>query len=793
MTALKESEILAGLNPPQLEAVLHTEGPLLVLAGAGSGKTRMLTRRVAYLIASGRARRHEILAVTFTNKAAREMKERIEQLCGPGRWPFLGTFHSVCARWLRSHAERLGLAPSFVIYDSDEQMLLMKRVVKEMGLDEKLFSPRAVHAEISRLKNHLVDADEAARRANDPYRRNVAQAFALYQQQLRANQGVDYDDLLVLAVALFRRHPEVLEEFRQRLAYILIDEYQDVNPAQYELVKLLAGTRRNLCAVGDDDQSIYGFRGADLSILLRFEKDFPEARVVKLEQNYRSTQAILDVANALVRHNAGRHDKRLWTEERGGARPLVYGAADGRSEGRYVARTVQKLLDEGYLLGDMVVLYRTNAQSRLLEEAFMQAAIPYNVVGGVRFYDRKEIRDILGYLRLLANPADSVSLRRIVNTPPRGVGESSLAALEKFAAQQGLTLLEAVARASEAGVRSRTCLPLAQLTAWMDDLSRRIRQAEQAGAPMPVSDILLETLEKSGYRAWLEGQNSVEAQARLENVLELLNVTSEFDRTAEERTLQAFLSEVALISDQDTYQEEKQKVTLMTVHAAKGLEFPVVFVVGLEEETFPHARSLNEPAEMEEERRLAYVAITRARQRLYLSYAASRDIQGIPRPRLVSRFLREIPAALLERQDAAAPPPRARPSEEAAAGSGRYGGWTRSSPPRPRPAAGVAAASARPAPSFAAGQRVRHRIFGEGTVQQVDRGLVAVAFDDGKQRSVDQAYLVAAHSSAPAALGVGDRVQHPRWGSGVIKTVEGRSAVVIFPSITVHMPLDELR
>ncbi len=815
--------ILQGLNPPQREAVTETEGPLLVLAGAGSGKTRVLTRRIAWLLEQGLARRHELLAVTFTNKAAREMAQRIEQLCGPGRFPFLGTFHSVCCRWLRLFGERLGIPQGFTIYDSSEQLVVMKSVLKQMNLDEKRFPPRSMLSRVSHAKNHLMGPEPLVHSKN-PLERDVGQAFTLYQERLKASGALDFDDLLVRTVELFQGHPDLLEHFQDQLGYILIDEYQDVNQVQYELVRMLASRRRNLCVVGDDDQSIYGFRGADLSILLRFEQDYPEARVIKLEQNYRSTQSILDVANALVRHNTGRKGKNLWCDQGQGPRPRVFSAADGRDEAHFVVGMMKRLREQGRAYQDMVVLYRTNAQSRLLEETLNSKAVPYDIVGGLRFYERKEIKDVLAYLRLLANPADAISLRRILDGT-EGVGETSVQRLESLARSSGLPVLSALGRASEAGIRGKAAERMLALKAWMEPLRERVAR-ERVG----VTELVVEILTRSGYRSVLEteAQDKVESQARLENLEELLNVTGEFDQGADqdEPPLQAFLGQVSLLSDQDAYQEAVDRVTLMTVHTAKGLEFPVVFLAGLEEETFPHLRALEEgDSGMEEERRLCYVGITRAREQLFLSWARSREMRGFRLPRRISRFLKEVPEELLDAPDRSLGSGHYLDDEGPAIGSGRWRGADRSSgqgrPAFSRPLAGPAARvqtvrgeaararaaelgaprvgpraerEAEVAARFPVGVQVTHKVFGQGTVQGVERDLVTVLFEGGKQRTLKEDFLQTSASSAQAPpKGCGDRVCHPRWGNGVVKAVDSRNVTVIFPGITVTMSHEEAR
>lgn len=773
--------ILEQLNPPQHEAVVTTEGPLLILAGAGSGKTRVLTRRVAYILREKLARRHQIMAVTFTNKAAKEMKERVAELCGPGRFRDLGTFHSVCARWLREHAQAMGIDPNFAIYATAEQQTVMKEVLREMGKDIKKFTPRSFLSRVSRWKNLMISPDQAEQQARMVFEYDQIKAYRLYQQKLRQNQALDFDDILYKCVELFRHHPQILEEYQDRLKYILIDEYQDVNPVQYELVKLLAGKHRNLCAVGDDDQSIYAFRGADIQILLSFEKDFPEAKLIKLEENYRSTRWILTASNQVVAHNEGRRSKALWTSREGGEKLSYHGAADGRAEARFVAKTAR---ETGRQYSDIVVLYRTNAQSRLIEEAMIQAAIPYKIVGGLRFYERKEIKDILSYMRVLANTADSISLKRVVNAPSRGVGATSLSRLDEWAAENEKTVYQALFHLDEIKLPSKARAGLEDLVLWMDEL----REGRQF---MSVSDLVVTILEKSGYSKALDDENTVEARTRLENLDELVNVTADFDRNADEATLENFLAEVSLLSDQDTYEETPNTVTLMTLHAAKGLEFPVVFLVGLEEETFPHSRALEEPDQMEEERRLCYVGMTRAMDKLYLTSAFSRSIHGMPRPRKASRFLEEIPAETMEGKVM-----RWAPEEPPAIGSSM---WRGQAPSRVKTLKGEAAKRAvRPAPvkrskpvsAFEEGDRVLHKTFGGGRVTAVSGEIVTVEFDTKGTKKLKESFLQRSQESN-GSVQVGDRVNHERYGAGVVKHAEADVVTVIFPGMVINMSMAE--
>lgn len=787
------SEVITDdLNPPQAEAVLTTEGPVLILAGAGSGKTRVLTRRIAYLLAQKKAWRRQIMAVTFTNKAAKEMKERIEALCGPGRFPELGTFHAVCGRWLRQDGEAVGLSSNFAIYATAEQLLVAKEAVAELRLDDKQFTPRALLSQISNWKNKMVDPEVAARVARGPYERHQAQAYAIYQRKLAQNRAVDFDDILFKAVELLKSDPEMLKKYQDRIRYIMIDEYQDVNAVQYELVRLLAGERRNLCAVGDDDQSIYAFRGADVSILLSFEKDFPEARIIKLEQNYRSTKPILEASNAVVAHNEGRKKKRLWTERTAGEKLTLLMCADGRDEGRQIVRNLKETLaKEGRTPGDAVILYRTNSQSRLLEEAMIQAAMPYKIVGGLRFFERKEIKDVMAYLFLLQNQSDSMSLRRILNAM-KGIGAATVEKVLAHAEERGITAFEALATVD---VRGRAALT--GLYAWMSALAARASvPPEESG--LNVSDFLEEILERSGYRKALKDENNVEAQARLENLEELGNVTGEFDRNAEDRTLTAFLAEVSLLSDQDTYAETKETVTLMTLHAAKGLEFPIVFLAGLEEETFPHIRAMDNPEEMEEERRLCYVGMTRAMDRLFLTTAAARDLHGMRAPRKPSRFLAEIPPEYLTieggRWQSASDS-----GEGTAIGSGRWKGFGQNAPSaassKAKPVPITYNATPSPVSVFAVGQRVTHGIFGQGTVLEINRDLVKVEFDQKGTKQLKQDFLRALGQPGARVepVKIGDRVEHARLGSGVVKWADEDMATVVFPGITLSMTHAEAR
>jgi len=771
----------AGMNPAQAKAVSITDGPLLILAGAGSGKTRVLTHRIAYILASKKARRNQIMAVTFTNKAAKEMAERIAHLCGNGRFPDLGTFHSVCARWLRREHEALGLSAQFAIYATAEQLVVMKETIREMGLDDKKFTPRGMLSMVSSWKNQMVTVDESKRRATNAFERHLTEIYALYQRKLKQNQALDFDDILLKTVEMLRDHAEIRQRYQERIRYVMVDEYQDVNAVQYELLRLLAAGHRNLCAVGDDDQSIYAFRGADVSILLRFETDFQDAQVVKMEQNYRSTQMILDAANAVVANNPSRKAKRLFTERSGGEPLQLFLAGDGRDEGRYITREIKRLLPNRVGYKDFVLLYRTNSQSRLLEEAMIQASIPYKIVGGLRFFERKEIKDVLGYLQVLINPADSIALRRIINTPTRGIGATTMEKLLQAAAEREMPLWDVVSDPARFEVSGKARASIEQLVGWMTEL-----RAQVSG--LKVTELVEKVLENSGYRKWLLDDDKVEAQVRLENLDELINVTSEYDRNAEDGSLDGFLAEVSLLSDQDTYAEDAQAVTLMTLHAAKGLEFPVVFLAGLEEETFPHVRSMDDPDQMEEERRLCYVGITRAKDQLFVTSAQSREIHGARIPRRPSRFLAEIPKNLTNMVI----PERPSFSEPASIGSGNWKGWGNQQSSRPPVGKGYVPPAPPPGSQYKVGDSVTHSVFGPGKVDAVDKDVVTVTFEKG-QKKLKQEFLRPAGGGGggSATFKVGDRLSHPRYGNGVVKYVDGSGVTTIFGNLTLLLPATE--
>lgn len=643
------NQLLSGLNPVQQEAVKTTDGPLLLMAGAGSGKTRVLTHRIAYLMAEKHVAPWNILAITFTNKAAREIKERVESILGPGAddiW--ISTFHSMCVRILRRDIDRIGINRNFSILDTADQLSVIKGILKERNLDPKKFDPRSILGTISSAKNELTEPEEFSKVAGGYYDQVVSDVYADYQKKLLKNQSLDFDDLIMTTIKLFDRVPEVLEFYQRKFQYIHVDEYQDTNRAQYMLVKQLAERFQNLCVVGDSDQSIYRWRGADITNILSFEKDYPNASVILLEQNYRSTKRILRAANEVIKNNSNRKPKNLWTENDEGIKISYYRGDNEFGEGQFVAGKIHQLHSTGKRkLSDIAILYRTNAQSRVIEETLLKAGLNYNIVGGTKFYDRKEIKDILAYLRLVSNPDDDISFTRIVNVPKRGVGATSLEKIASYAAINGLSFFQAIQQVDFIGVSAKAANAL-------DSFRQMIENLTNMQDYLSITELTEEILDKTEYREMLKAEKSIEAQSRLENIDEFLSVTKNFEQKSEDKTLVAFLTDLALIADIDQLDQKEEEsggkdaITLMTLHAAKGLEFPVVFLMGLEEGVFPHSRSLMEEAEMEEERRLAYVGITRAEQELYLTNAKMRTLFGRTNMNPESRFIAEIPDDLLE-------------------------------------------------------------------------------------------------------------------------------------------------
>ena len=650
---MPDSLLLEGLNPAQREAVAATEGPVLVVAGAGSGKTRVLTRRVAHLIRDHDVSPFAVLAIPVTNKAAGEMKERVADLVGPvahNMW--VSTFHSACARILRREAHRLGYRSAFSSYDSADSLRLTTVCVRDLDLDPKRFPPRNIRATISNAKNELIDYESYRQQGDGFYHEKVADVYRLYQQRMVEASAMDFDDLLMLTVELFQAFPDVLTHYQERFRYVLVDEYQDTNHAQYVLVNLLAKQHHNVCVVGDQDQSVYGFRGADVRNIVSFEKDYPDAKVVMLEQNYRSTETILDAANAVISHNMARKPKRLWTDLGKGENVITFEAEDEHDEAAYIAEEVTDLEKAGKPLSDIAVFYRTNAQSRVLEELFVKFGIPYQVVGGLKYYDRREVKDALAYLRALVNPDDTVAYRRVVNVPKRSIGDTSIGHVDRFAEAEGLSFREGLARSDEnARLSSRAQRSIKEFVALIDHLA-----AQAALGPRAALEAILS---ESGYMDWVRSERTIEAMGREENLKELVSAAADFEETGPVsigqadwdemdglRKVELFLESISLVTDVDSM-EDTSAVTLMTLHNAKGLEFPVVFITGMEDGVFPHMRSLGEPAELEEERRLCYVGITRSMEQLYLTRAWSRNLWGGTNYNPPSRFLGEVPDELV--------------------------------------------------------------------------------------------------------------------------------------------------
>ncbi len=640
-------ELLQGLNPMQKEAVKTVDGPLLIMAGAGSGKTRVLTHRIAYLLGEKGVAPWNILAITFTNKAAKEMRERIFNLVGKDAEDiWVSTFHSMCVRILRRDIDRIGFNRSFSILDTTDQLTVIKNILKEKNLDSKKFDPRSILGSISSAKNELQTAADYSRDAFTPFEKVVGEIYASYQDRLRKNHSLDFDDLIMMTINLFERVPEVLQYYQRKFQYIHVDEYQDTNHAQYKIVKLLAEQFKNICVVGDSDQSIYRWRGADISNILSFEKDYDKAQVILLEQNYRSTQTILDAANAVITNNSNRKAKKLWTENGQGTPIHYFRAASEQDEGYFVAGKLAEWKKEGvHQYGDVAILYRTNAQSRAMEEVLVKSNIPYKMVGGVKFYDRKEIKDILAYLRFIANPDDEISFSRIINVPKRGVGAASVDKIINYSIMNDLSLSDTLEQIDFVGLSGK-------ITKAIGDFHAMAKNWQQMLDYLSVTELVEEVLDKTGYIQVLKDENTIESASRIENIEEFLTVTNAFEESSEDKSLVSFLTDLALVSDIDQADKEESQadeVILMTLHSAKGLEFPVVFLIGLEEGIFPHSRSLMDEEEMEEERRLAYVGITRAEKDLYITNAQTRTLYGRTSVNQESRFINEIPDELLDR------------------------------------------------------------------------------------------------------------------------------------------------
>ncbi|MFB6364702.1 DNA helicase PcrA [Paenibacillus elgii] len=725
------------LNPQQRRAVETTDGPLLIMAGAGSGKTRVLTHRIAYLIATRKAAPWSILAITFTNKAAREMQERVSALVGPqGQDIWVATFHSMCVRILRRDISRIGFTSNFTILDSGDQLSVVKNCMKELNIDSKKFEPKAVQAAISNAKNELLTPEEFERKIGDYFDGIVAKVYSSYQRKLKANNSLDFDDLIMTTIELFQQVPEVLDFYQNKFQYLHVDEYQDTNRAQYMLCRMLADKYKRICVVGDSDQSIYRWRGADISNILDFEKDYPNATTIMLEQNYRSTSNILNAANKVIANNTGRKPKNLWTDKGEGQKIRLYQADSEHEEGYFITGEIRKNVDKGRRFSDHAILYRTNAQSRVVEEILIKSDIPYQIVGGIKFYDRKEIKDILAYLRLISNPDDDISFARIVNVPKRGIGDTTVERLGAAAGQFGVSMFAMLENVDSMEIGAKARNALADFRDMIENLYRMVDY-------LSVTELTEKMLEMSGYREELKRENTIESQARLENIDEFLSVTMDFEKRNEDKSLVSFLTDLALIADIDSMNQDpeagKQGVVLMTMHSAKGLEFPVVFVMGLEEGVFPHSRALMDNEELEEERRLAYVGITRAEEELFLTCARMRTLFGRTTANAPSRFLQELPQELLE-------------TVRAGGGFGRGGAAT---------------------PAWAGGERRFGSAGGFGGAP-AQAGRTPVSFRSGPAAAAGGATPKAAAPAAQATdFAMGDKVSHGKWGTGVVVAIKG--------------------
>lgn len=739
-------DIFEGLNPAQKKAVEHTDGPLLIMAGAGSGKTKVLTCKIANLLAHDVAP-WSILAITFTNKAATEMRERVDRLIGEGaKDVWLSTFHSFCARFLRREIEATDIYKrNFVIYDSSDSQVVIKDCLKELNLDPKQYAPNAIQNAISNAKNQLMGPKAMERDAENFFQKKVAEVYKSYARKLRTNNALDFDDLLMVSVVLLEENEEIRTKYQRRFKYILVDEYQDTNGAQYQLTKILAAQHHNLCVVGDADQSIYGWRGADIRNIMDFEQDYPESHTIKLEQNYRSTKNILAAANAVIEHNINRKKKELWTDNATGEKLTTYEARDERDEGQFITTTITKqktIFNASY--GDMAILYRTNAQSRVIEETFMRAGIPYTMVGGLKFYDRKEIKDILAYLRVIYNPLDTVSLMRIINVPKRGLGATSLGKIAAYAEEHELTMFDVISNPDALdeipGITARVKKPLELFSAF-------IFQFMGYQANMHLDDLIQKVLDESGYLAELKAENKPENESRIENLREFIGVARDFEKSEETPNLETFLSQLSLVSDIDNAEMEDDRVTLMTLHSAKGLEFPIVFMIGMEEGLFPHSRTLMDDNEIEEERRTCYVGITRAQRKLYLTNARQRTIYGKTNAFPPSRFLAEIPEDYVERLV-----PRA--NAFGFANADHYGAQQRNG-----------FMSFQPGPN-----QMGHGVSFSGKPQSALEAMNALG---QKNISVQpQAGIIRPDTSVKWK--VGDKAQHGKWGIGTVVSVKGQ-------------------
>lgn len=753
MQLINIQDAVSRLNPPQRQAVETTEGPLLIMAGAGSGKTRVLTHRIAWLIANRKAPPWAILAITFTNKAAREMQERVSKLVGPeGRDIWVSTFHSMCVRILRKDIDKLGFTSNFSILDSTDQLSVIRNCMKDLNIDTKKFEPKAVQAVISTNKNELITPAQYEQKIGDYFEGLVAKVYTKYQHRLRSNNSLDFDDLIMKTIQLFKEAPEVLDFYQKKFKYIHVDEYQDTNRAQYMLCRMLADGHHRICVVGDSDQSIYRWRGADIANILNFEQDYPEATTILLEQNYRSTSNILNAANGVIALNTGRKPKKLWTDSDEGAKIKVFRGDSEHDEGYFVTGEISKNVKQGQSYQNHAILYRTNAQSRVIEEILIKSDIPYQIVGGIKFYDRKEIKDILAYLRLLSNPDDDISLARIINVPKRGLGDTTVGKLAVAAAERGVSIFRVLQTVDDLGFAGRTRNALVEFYDMIEALHRMVEF-------LSVTELTEKILELSQYRLELQKENTLESRSRLENIDEFLSVTMEFEKNNEDKSLVSFLTDLALIADIDSVNDNEEDrddaVVLMTMHSAKGLEFPTVFIIGMEEGVFPHSRAFQDNDELEEERRLAYVGITRAEKQLFLSCARSRTLFGRTTANPPSRFLEEIPEELKEDTGSAADRFRRGGAEVGGAYGGRgfSGGGRGNFGSRPGAAGN--------APSGGAAG------FGGSTASATGAGRVTVTSGAGAQRASG------AGAAAPGDFKAGDKVAHGKWGTGTIVSVKG--------------------
>jgi len=757
-------DAVAKLNAPQREAVQTTDGPLLIMAGAGSGKTRVLTHRIAYLIEKKRVAPWSILAITFTNKAAREMQERVSSLVGPsGRDIWVSTFHSMCVRILRKDIDRIGFSSNFSILDSADQLSVIRGCMKDENIDVKKFEPKAVQAAISSAKNELISPERYEEKVGDYFQGIVAKIYKMYQKRLKNNNSLDFDDLIMMTIRLFKEVPEALNFYQNKFRYIHVDEYQDTNRAQYMLVRMLADAHHNICVVGDSDQSIYRWRGADISNILNFEDDYPEAKTILLEQNYRSTSTILNAANAVISNNTGRKSKKLWTDQGEGNKIYVYYGDSERDEGYFVTGVIQKNRTNQHKYRDHAILYRTNAQSRIIEETLIKSDIPYQIVGGIKFYDRKEIKDVLAYLRLISNPDDDISLQRIINVPKRGIGDTTIAKLAQAATAQGVSMYRILFQLDMVDVKGKTRDQLQSFGHMISSLHSQVDE-------LTVTELTEKVLEMSEYKLELQREQTLESQSRIENIEEFLSVTQDFEQRNEDRTLVAFLTDLALIADIDSMNDDKEDVdasdavVLMTMHSAKGLEFPIVFIVGMEESIFPHSRAFTDDEELEEERRLAYVGITRAEKQLYLTSAKMRTLFGRTSVNMPSRFLKEIPSELLESNQADVVD-GSFPRGFGGLGSGRPNSFgTRSDSNQA---------------GFGYGSRVNQGGYssrgsaGQGYPTRPSAGTArpTVTVTSGLDAARKNAHT---QDNGSVSYAAGDKVAHGKWGEGTVIAVRGK-------------------